>query len=143
MPEKSISKPMPGRMEELLRFFQGNREQFGNPEINALNEAFDLTWNGDHKLALRWSWQDILNVSLRPEEEGLIFCSLIWDYQFHLDLKDKSHAFLYVNHGLERFPGKIEGSYPYPNTILKCLTREGEWLQAALEAGLGHLEARD
>jgi hypothetical protein len=131
---------MPGRMGELLRYFQENKEQFGDPEISPIKKAFDLTWEAEHKLALRWSWQDILHIDLRPKYESLIFCSLIWDHKFHLDLKDASHAFLFANAGLESFAGKIEGPFPYTNTILRCRTREGEWLKAAFEAGVDRLE---
>jgi hypothetical protein len=131
---------MPGRMGELINYFQENRDQFGNPEINALNEAFDLTWNSEHKIGLRWSWQDILSIRLYLEENSLMFCVPIWDYESHLELKEKSHPFLYVNHRLKRIPRKIEGSYPYPNTVSKCLTQEGEWVKAALKAGLDYLE---
>jgi hypothetical protein len=129
----------PGRMPELIRYFQQNREQFGDPEINALNRALDLTWNPDHKLALRWSWQDTLGIDLLPENESLIFCALIWEYEFHLDLKD-SHRFLYVNAALRDFETKIKGPYPYTNKILTCRTPEGESLKAAFEAGLDYLE---
>ena len=141
MPGKSTSE-MPGRMGELIIYFQENKEHFGNPEINVLNEAFDLTWNSEHKIALRWSWQDILSIRIHPEDDSLMFCALIRDYAFHLELKEKSHSFLYVNYGLKPFPGKIEGSYPYPNTVSKCLTQEGEWVKAALEAGLDYLESQ-
>jgi hypothetical protein len=141
MPGKSTSE-MPGRMGELINYFQHNRAQFGNPEINVLNEATDLTWNSEHKIALRWSWQDILSVRNDPEDDSLMFCALIWDYESHLELKEKSHSFLFVNYGLKPFPGKIGGSYPYPNTISKCLTQEGEWVKAALETGLDYLATR-
>jgi hypothetical protein len=77
-------------MRELLRYFRENRERFGDPEINALNRALDLTWNSDHKVALRWSWQDILGIDLLRENESLIFCALIWEPEFHLDLEDSS-----------------------------------------------------
>jgi hypothetical protein len=42
-------------MPALIRYSQENRERFGNPEINALNRAVDLTWNAYHKLALTLS----------------------------------------------------------------------------------------
>jgi len=42
----------PGRMPELVRYFERNREQFGNPEIGALNRAPDLTWNAQGPIRL-------------------------------------------------------------------------------------------
>lgn len=130
----------PGRMPELIRYFQQHQEQFGNPEITEGNRVFDLTWNADHKLALRWSWQDILSIDRLPQNESLIFCSLIWEPEFHLDLQDTSHRFVYVNAALESFKGKIQGPYPYTNKISKCKTPEGESLKAAFAAGLDYLE---
>jgi len=50
-----------------------------------------------------------------------MFCFLFGDYEFHLELKEKSHRFLYVNHRVERCPGKIEGEYPYPNIMCGLL----------------------
>ena len=134
-----LSRRSPGRMSDLLRFFRENGTRFGNPEITALNQALDLTWTADHKLALRWSWQDIIHIDRLPENESLIFCCLIWEPEFHLDLKD-SHRFLYVNAALKDFKTKIPGPYPYTNKILKCKTPEGESSKAAFEAGLDYLE---
>jgi hypothetical protein len=99
-----------------------------------------LTWNSDHKVALRWSWQDILGIDLLPENESLIFCALIWEPEFHLDLEDSSHRFLFVNAALKDFEAKIKGPYPYTNKILKCKASEGESLKAAFEVGLDYLE---
>jgi hypothetical protein len=130
---------MPGRMRELLRYFQQNRGKFGNPKIKALNRAFDLTWDNEPEIALRWSWQEIVNIRLYPDDEGLILCALIGDYGSHLELKEKSNPCVYANDRLKRFPGSVPGSYPYPNTILKCLTREGEFLKSALKTGLNLL----
>lgn len=127
-------------MNKLLLYFQDNRDRFGNPEITPLKEAFDLTWNCEHKIALRWSWLDASGVRLNREDDSLLYCCLVWEHEYHLELKEETGPFLYVNHQLERYPGKIEGSYPYPNTISKCLTQEGEWLKEALEAGLDYLE---
>jgi hypothetical protein len=99
-----------------------------------------LTWNSDHKVALRWSWQDILGIDLLPENESLIFCALSWEPEFHLDLEDSSHRFLFVNAALKDFETKIKGPYPYTNKILKCKASEGESLKAAFEVGLDYLE---
>jgi hypothetical protein len=140
MPEDSSVHQMPGRMPELLSFFQQNGEKFGNPKANVLNRAFDLTWDSEHKIALLWSWQEIINIRLYPADEGLILCALIGDYEFHLELKEKSNRCVYANRRLKRFPGSAPGSYPYANTILSCLTLEGEFLKSALSAGLNLLD---
>jgi hypothetical protein len=66
MPGKSTSE-MPGRMGELINCFQQNKALFENPKINALKEAFDLTWDSEHKIALRRSWRDIVSIRLDPE----------------------------------------------------------------------------
>jgi hypothetical protein len=136
MPEDSSIHQMPGRMPELLSYFQQNREKFGNPKTKVIDRAFDLTWDHEHRVVLRWSWQEIVNIRLYPEDEGLILCALIGDYGYHFQLKENSNPCLYANHRLKRFPGSSPGSYPYPNTILKCLTREGDFLKRALQAGL-------
>jgi hypothetical protein len=130
----------PGRMPELIRFFEHNQEQLGNPVVTGHNRAFDLTWNAEHKLALRWSWQDMLGIDLLPENESLIFCALIWEPEFHIELEDSSHRFLYVNAALKDFHRKIEGPYPYTNKIGNCKTQEGKFVKSAFEAGLDYLE---
>jgi hypothetical protein len=140
MPADSSIHEMPGRMPELVSYFQENREKFGNPRAKAANRTLDLIWHHEHQIALRWSWQEIVNLRLYPEDKGLILCALIGDYEFHLELKEKLNPCVYANYRLKRFPGSAPGSYPYPNRILKCLTREGEFLKNALNAGLNHLE---
>ena len=139
MPEESSVDHMPGRMPELLRYFQQNKENFGNPKIDTLNRAFDLTWEGEPNLSLRWSWQEIINLSLYPRDEGLILCGLMGGYEFHLVLKENANPCVYASPRLKRFPGSVPGSYPYANTIIKCLTCEGEYLNRALKTGLNLL----
>jgi hypothetical protein len=137
---QELIRRCPGRMSDLLRYFRENRERFGDPEITAINQAIDLTWNALHKVAVRWSWQDILNIDRLPQNESLIFCSLIWEPESHLRLKDSSHRFLYVNAALQDFKTKIPRPYPYTNVIEECKTPEGEYLKAAFEEGLSYLE---
>jgi hypothetical protein len=131
---------MPGRMAELQRYFRQNREKFGSPKINTLDKVLDLTWESEPKLSLRWSWQEITNLCLFPKDEGLILCALVGNYEFHLELKENSNPCMYANHRLKRFPGSAPGSYPYANTIVKCLTCEGEFLNCALKNGLNLLD---
>jgi hypothetical protein len=56
-------------------------------------------------------------------------------YRAHLELEDDSNAWLYVSRRYEDFPGKVE-----KNTIVRCLTEQGQWAKHALEAGLRYLE---
>jgi hypothetical protein len=140
MSEDSSVQQMPGRMPELVHYFKQNRDNFGNPKISTRERAFDLTWESEPKIALRWSWQKIVNIRLYPEDQGLILCALLWDYEFHLELKEKSNPCVYANPRLKRFPGSAPGSFPYPNTIVRCVTREGEFLKSALKAVLNLLD---
>jgi hypothetical protein len=140
MPEKSSVDQMPGRMPELLRYFEQNSEDFGNPKIDTLDRAFDLTWESEPKISLRWSWREITNLSLYPKDEGLILCALTGNYEFHLKLKENSNPCVYASPRLKRFPGSVPGSYPYANRIVKCLTSEGEFLNRALKTGLSLLD---
>jgi hypothetical protein len=139
MPEESIVDQIPGRMPELLRYFEESRETFGRPKIDTLDRAFDLTWESEPKISLRWSWREITNISLYPKDEGLILCALTGNYEFHLKLQEDSNPCVYASPRLKRFPGSVPGSYPYANRIVECLTCEGEYLNRALEAGLNLL----
>jgi hypothetical protein len=61
-------------MEELMKYFRTSGEEFGNPEVIELEKpaAFDLRWDANPPLTLRWTWADAYAVRTEPEEGSLL-----------------------------------------------------------------------
>jgi hypothetical protein len=59
----------------------------------------------------------------------------------HLELAEPNNSWVYVSERYEDYPGKVKS-----NTIVRCLTQEGQWLKDALSlelsAWLTWVEAR-
>jgi hypothetical protein len=121
-------------MQELMNFFRNARERFGSPKVIELDKpaAFDLRWDANPPLILRWTWSDPFAVRKEPDEGsllGVIFAGAN-DHVAHVELADPSHSWVYVSERFVDFPGKVRN-----NTIVRCLTKEGEWVEEALKAG--------
>jgi hypothetical protein len=61
------------------------------------------------------------------------------DHDARVELSDPSHPWLYVSTRYEDFQGKVKA-----NKIVRCFTKEGEWMKKALKAGSeDHPSVRD
>jgi hypothetical protein len=123
-------------MERLIEYFRKTGKDFGNPTIRVLpdNLAFDLRWEAKPPLTLRWTWADpgALRIRRDPSENDFLLAALVGahDHDAHVELADPSHVSLYVSTRYVDFHGKVEA-----NKIVRCLTKEGEWMNQALKAG--------
>jgi hypothetical protein len=52
----------------------------------------------------------------------------------HVESADPSNSWVYVSKRFVDYPGKVSG-----NTVVRCLTKEGEWMEKALKAGIQYL----
>jgi hypothetical protein len=122
-------------MEELMNYFRNSGEKFGNPKVIELEKpaAFDLRWDANPPLTLRWTWSDPYAVRKEPDEGSLLAVGLS-GAKAHVELADPSHSWVYVSKRFVDYPSK-----PEANTIVRCLTKEGEWMKQALEAGKKYL----
>jgi hypothetical protein len=125
-------------MEELMKYFRDSGEKFGNPEVIELEKpaAFDLRWDTNPPLTLRWTWSDPWAVRKEQGEGSLLGVGLsgAHDHGAHVELADPSNSWVYVSKRFADYPGKVEA-----NTIVRCLTKQGEWMGKALEAGKKYL----
>jgi len=125
-------------MEELMKYFRNSGEEYGNPQVIELDKpaAFDLRWDAKPPLTLRWTWSDPWAVRREPDEGSLLGVALSGanDHGAHVEVADPSNSWLYVSERYVDYPGKVSG-----NTIVRCLTKEGEWMKQALEAGKKYL----
>lgn len=128
-------------MKELMQYFRRSAENFGSPRMIELERpaVFDLRWDSQPPLTLRWTWSDPGSVRKDPRDGSLVACGLAGanDHNVHVELADPSHPWLYVSEQLKDYPGKVAA-----NTIVQCLTRQGKWMKGALEAGLKFLADR-
>jgi hypothetical protein len=125
-------------MEELMKYFRTSGEKFGNPEVIELEKpaVFDLRWDANPPLTLRWTWADPWAVRKELDEGSLLGVALSGanDHGIHVELADPSHVWLYVSKRFTEYPGRVE-----ENTIVRCLTKEGECMEKALKAGIQYL----
>jgi hypothetical protein len=125
-------------MEELMEYFRKSGEKFGNPKVIELEKpaAFDLRWDAKPPLTLRWTWSDPYAVRIEPEEGSLLAVGIsgAYDHHAHVKLANPANPWLYVSERYVDYPGKVEAT-----TIDQCLTKEGEWMKEALEAGVKYL----
>lgn len=65
-------------MEELMEYFRNSGEKFGNPTVIELDKpaAFDLRWEANPPLTLRWTWSDPWAVRIEPDEGSLLAVGL-------------------------------------------------------------------
>ena len=126
-------------MKELMKYFRDSGEKFGNPDVIELDKpaAFDLRWEANPPLALRWTWDDPGALRRDPNESFFLgaVISGAHDHDAHVELSDPSHPWLYVSTRYKDFRGKVAAS-----KIVRCFTKEGEWMKQALEAGKKYLE---
>ena len=127
-------------MAELIEYFEKHSQRFGNPKIHKLEDSgfFDLIWEGQYPLRLRWTWEDPYSVRIEKEYEGSLLgvgLAGAFEHVHHLELSEPRNSWVYVSKRLEEYPGKVKG-----NKIVRCLTQEGEWLKEALDAGTKYLE---
>jgi hypothetical protein len=125
----------PSDMEQLKAFFRNSGDRFGTPEIIDVGkgECFDLLWKGEPLLRQRWTWDDPGAMRIEPDERFFLGCAFAgaFEYPSHVELQDgDSNPWLYVSTRYQEFNGKVKG-----NPIVRCLTKEGEWAKAALDAG--------
>jgi hypothetical protein len=125
-------------MEELMKYFRDSARKFGSPEVVEVgkSETFDLRWNTTPPLSLRWTWADPMDLRRDPSERFFLGAAIsgAGDHDAHVELADPSHVWLFVSKRYKEFPGKVEKT-----KILRCLTKEGEWLKKALKAGTNFL----
>lgn len=59
-------------MEELMKYFRDSGEKFGNPEVIDLEKpaAFDLRWDANPPLTLRWTWSEPSFAASQSRENG-------------------------------------------------------------------------
>lgn len=122
-------------MEQLKAFFRNSGDRFGTPEIVEVGkgESFDLLWKSEPPLMQRWTWDDPGALRVEPGERFFLGCIFVGagEYRSHVELQDgNSVPWLYVSTRYQEFEGRVKG-----NPIVRCLTKEGEWAKAALEAG--------
>jgi hypothetical protein len=121
-------------MEKLMEYFRKSGKKFGNPKVIELVEsaAFDLRWDSKPPLILRWTWSDPYGVGKEPEEGSLLGVAIsgAHDHEAHIELADPANVWLYVSRRFKDYPGKVAKT-----TIVRCLTKEGEWMKKALRAG--------
>jgi hypothetical protein len=81
---------------------------------------------------LRWTWADPYGLRRDPSEGFFLGAAIsgAHDHDARFELSDPSNVWLYVSTRYEDFPEKL-----IANKIVRCLTKEGEWVQNALEAG--------
>jgi hypothetical protein len=107
-------------MQELMKYFRDSGEKFGNPEVIELEKpaAFDLRWDANPPLTLRWTWSDPYAVRTEPDEGSLLGVGLsgAHDHGVHVELADPSNSWVYVSKRFTDYPGKVEA-----NTIVRCL----------------------
>jgi hypothetical protein len=131
-------KSPPWAMEKLIEYFRRTGENFGNPTIQVLqdNLAFDLSWEAKPPLTLRWTWADPQSLRRDPSENDFLLAALAGahDHDAHVELADPSHVSLFVSTRYQDFHGKVKA-----NKIVRCLTKEGEWMNQALKAGIQYL----
>jgi hypothetical protein len=129
-------------MDRLMEYFRNSGAKFGNPKVIELQKpaAFDLRWDGNPPLTLRWTWDDPWAVRKEIEEGSLLAVGLsgAHDHGAHVELADPSHTLLYVSHRYVDYPGKVN-----KNTIVRCLTKEGKWMEEALNAGITYMANLD
>jgi hypothetical protein len=125
-------------MGKLIEYFQKSGQKFGNPKVIELEKvaAFDLRWDANPPLTLRWNWADPGALRRDPSEGYFLGAAIsgAHDHDAHVELSDPSHVWLYVSTRYEDFPGKVKA-----NKIVRCLTKEGEWMKKALKAGTNFL----
>ena len=124
-------------MEELMKYFRNSGEKFGNAKVIELDKpaAFDLRWDANPALTLRWTWSDPWAVRKEPDKRSLLAVGVSGNYHgAHVELADPSNSWVYVSKRFTDYPGKVEA-----NTIVRCLTKEGEWMEKALKAGIQYL----
>jgi hypothetical protein len=125
-------------MEKLMEYFRNSGEKFGNPKVVELERPamFDLGWDANPPLTLRWTWADPWAVRKEPDEGSLLAVGLSGanDHGAHVELADPSHGWLYVSSRFVEYSGKVT-----ENTIVRCLTKEGEWMEQAFKAGIKYL----
>jgi hypothetical protein len=75
-------------------------------------------------------------VRKEPDEGSLLSVGLAGgnDHGAHVELADPSNVWLFVSYRYVDYPGKVPN-----NTIVRCLTKEGEWMKQALGAGIKYL----
>jgi hypothetical protein len=121
-------------MEKLIEFFQKSAQNFGNPTVRKLenSKGFDLLWDANPPLTLRWMWDD--PAALRRDQVSIFSIgaaiSGAHDHHAHVELSDPSHVWLSVSTRYQDFHGKVKA-----NEIVRCLTKDGEYLKKALRAG--------
>ena len=121
-----------------MEYFRTSVDKFGNPNVVELENSpvFDLRWDANPPLALRWTWADPWAVRKEPDEGSLLAVGLsgAHDHGAHVELADPSHVWLYVSSRFVDYPGKVT-----KNTIVRCLTKEGEWMEQAFNAGIEYM----
>jgi hypothetical protein len=67
-------------MEELMEYFRKSGRQFGNPEVIELEKpaAFDLRWNSNPPLSLRWTWADPYAVRCGNSVVRYTLIEMVW-----------------------------------------------------------------
>jgi hypothetical protein len=124
-------------MEKLMEYFRKSAKKFGNPKVIELEKpaAFDLRWDSKPPLILRWTWSDPYSVRTELEEGSLLGAAISSaDHEAHVELADPANVWLYVSKRFKNYSGKVEKT-----NIIRCLTKEGEWMKKALRAGKNFL----
>jgi hypothetical protein len=132
-------KPHAWGKTELIEYFEKHGHRFGNPKIHKLEnrDFFDLIWEKDPPLRLRWTWEDPFSVRIEKEDEGSLLAVGLagaFEHVHHLELAEPKNSWVYVSKRFEEYPGKVKS-----NTIVRCLTQQGQWLKDALESGIKYL----
>jgi hypothetical protein len=65
-------KPHSWGMAEPVEYFEKSGHLFGNPKIHKLENRgfFDLIWESNPPLRLRWTWEDPFSVRIEKQYEG-------------------------------------------------------------------------
>src|ERR1700731_2025922 len=101
-------------MEELIKFFRNSGDKFGSPKVIELDKpaAFDLRWDANPPLILRFTWSDPYAVRRELDEGSLLAVALAGanDHGAHVELADPSHPYVYVSERFKDFPGKVRNN---------------------------------
>jgi hypothetical protein len=83
-------------MDKLMEYFRNSGEKFGNPKVVELDKpaVFDLRWDANPPLTLRWTWADPGAVRKEPYEGSLLAVGLSGanDHGAHVELADPSNS---------------------------------------------------
>ena len=119
-------------MEELMNYFRNSGEKFGNPKVVELDKPAAFA---NPPLTLRWTWSDPGDVRKEPDEGSLLAVGVSGNsHGAHVELADPSNSWVYVSKRFVDYSEKVS-----ENTIIRCLTKEGEWMKQALKAGIQFL----